>query len=137
MRFVAPAKLGASAHARARRKGNRTCLEIAGQHTGVEQLDALRAFDVPFDLAADDHGIRADAARELGAGVDREIALDMDVALKRPARRMCPAPSILPSMVMSEAMIDSAGSPRCTLRRVELEIGDGVGTESSDVSVCL
>src|SRR5690349_6313662 len=57
--------------------------------------------------------------------------------LKRPARRMCPAPSILPSIVMSEAMIDSAGSPRCTLRRTELETGDGVGMESSDVSVCL
>jgi len=39
--------------------------------------------------------------------------------------------------VMSEAMIDSAGSPRCTFRRVELEIGDGVGMESSELSVCL
>ena len=57
-------------------------LEVADEHAGVEQLDALRGFDVAFELAGDDDLLRAHATVELGALLDGQVALDVDVALE-------------------------------------------------------
>src|SRR5262249_6855 len=80
--FVTPAKLGASAHARSGGDGERTSLQVSVKDTRLLQLDALGALDVAFDLARDDDGVRTHAARELGAGFDRKVALDADITLE-------------------------------------------------------
>src|SRR5439155_24237891 len=80
--LLTPADLHAPTHARARGDGERAGLEIAVEDSGGEELDALRALDVPLDLAADRDGARPHAAGELRAGVDREVALDVDVPLE-------------------------------------------------------
>src|SRR6185437_12531054 len=51
---------------------------------GLEELDTCGALDVSFDFTADRDRVRADAARELGPCFDRQVALDVDVALEPP-----------------------------------------------------
>jgi hypothetical protein len=48
----------------------------------LRQFDALRFLDVAFQLAGDGDVARAHAAGQLGAGLDGEIALHVDVALE-------------------------------------------------------
>ena len=79
---VVPAEIGLAAHARAGRDGQRAGLEIADHHAGLQQIDARGALDIAFQFAGDRDLVRAHAAGELGAGLDGEIALDVDVALE-------------------------------------------------------
>ncbi len=78
----AAAKLGAAAHARSGSDRECTRLQVAIQDARREQLDLLRAVDVPLDLARDRHRLGPDAPRQLGTLLDREIALDVHVALE-------------------------------------------------------
>src|SRR4029079_19192628 len=80
--FAPTPNCAAAAHAGACREADGARLEIAGEHARVEQLDALGALDVSLDLAADDHRVGAHAARQLGTGIDRQVALNVNVALE-------------------------------------------------------
>src|SRR5262249_2930432 len=77
-----PPEFSATAHARSGGHGQRAGLEIAVQDAGIEQLDAGRALDVALDLARDRNRVGADAAGQLGTGLDRKVALDVDVTLE-------------------------------------------------------
>ena len=81
-RLLVPAKFRATAHARASRDGQRAGLQIAVEHACLKKLDAGCRIDVAFQLAANDDGIGAHAAGDLRAGLDREVALNVDVALE-------------------------------------------------------
>src|SRR5690606_23316809 len=80
--LVVPAEVGLAAHARAGGDGERAGLDVADQHAALLQLDQRGALDVAFQLAGDDHALGAHAAGELGAGLDGQVALDVDVALE-------------------------------------------------------
>src|SRR5215831_3065700 len=78
----APAEFGLAAHPCAGSDGQRAGLQVADHHTRSKQIDVGRFLDVAFELAGNRHLVGANAARQLGARFDREIALDADVALE-------------------------------------------------------
>src|SRR6185503_18079126 len=80
--LVAPAELHSAAHARAGRYGERAAFQVSVEDASRQQLDARGALDVAFDLTPDRDRVRAHAARELGARVDRQITLDVDITLE-------------------------------------------------------
>ena len=83
-----------------RRRRSRTGLQVAADHAALQQFDLLRGVDVAVQLAGQGQLVGGDATcRDLGALVDGEVALHLDVALNLPVMRTWPAPSILPSMV--------------------------------------
>src|SRR5262249_35148099 len=77
-----PPELHAAAHTRSRRHGQGSGFEVAVQDAGLQQLDALSAFDVALDFTGDRHRVRTDAAGQLGSGLDRQVALNVDVTLE-------------------------------------------------------
>src|SRR6478672_4730972 len=79
---VVPAEFSLSAQSRAGGDGQRARLEIADDHRGLQQIDQRSFLDVAFELAGDRDLVGAYGAGQLGAGLDREIALDIDVALE-------------------------------------------------------
>src|SRR5690606_23349698 len=78
---VIPAALDVAADARAGGDGEGAGLDVADQHGGRLQLDALGRLDVAFELAGHGHALGAHAAVEAGAAVDGQVAFDVDVAL--------------------------------------------------------
>jgi len=80
--LLAPTEFGAAAHARSGGDGERARLDVAIDDARREQLDLLRAVDVALDLTRDRDRLGPDAPRQLGTLLDREVALDVDVALE-------------------------------------------------------
>src|SRR5204863_2664018 len=80
--LLVPAELDLAAHARTGGDGERGGLDVAGEHAGFEQVDALGGFDVAFQFAGDGDLLRAHATGELGALFDGQVAFDVDVALE-------------------------------------------------------
>jgi hypothetical protein len=79
---IVPAELGVAAHARASRDGQRARLEVARHHRGRQQIDPRGFLDVAFQFAGDRDLVGADAAGQLRARFDGEVALNVDVALE-------------------------------------------------------
>src|SRR5687767_11527131 len=79
---LVPAELGAAAHARAVRDRQGSCADVAVHDPALVQLDALRAFDVALDFAGDDDRACAHGAGKMRTGLDRQGAVNVDVALE-------------------------------------------------------
>src|SRR5688572_4210401 len=81
-RLVLEAEVDLAAHARARRDGDRAGLDVADDLAALQQLHALRRFDVAFQFAGHDDLARAHAAVDLGADLDGQVAFDVNIALE-------------------------------------------------------
>jgi len=79
---VVPAELGLTAHAGACHDRQGTGPEVANHHAGLQQIDARGFLDIAFQFTGDGDIGGAYAAGQLGAGLDRQIALDFDVAFE-------------------------------------------------------
>src|SRR5690349_14840612 len=75
------AELHLAAHARARSHGERSCLDVAVDDAGLEELDALGVLDVADELAAHAHDARLDVPFEPRARIQAHVAIDLHVAL--------------------------------------------------------
>src|SRR3546814_20061278 len=62
--------------------GERACLDVAAERARFEQLHARGRFDVAVQLAGHHHLLALDAAAELGALLDGQVALHVAVALE-------------------------------------------------------
>src|SRR4029453_13122028 len=71
-----------AAHPRASGYRQRARLQVACQHARGRQIDRVRGVDVAFELAADDHGLRAYLTGQLRARLDRQVALYVYVAVE-------------------------------------------------------
>src|SRR3546814_3587985 len=80
--LVTPAALDVAADPRACGDGERACLDVAAERARLEQLHARGRFDVAVQLAGHHHLLGLDAAAELGALLDGQVALHVDVALE-------------------------------------------------------
>src|SRR5438270_13752728 len=78
---VAPAEIGLAAHARTGGHSQRARLDVACHDAARQQIDHRRALDIALQLARNRDLVRADTARELGAGLHRQVALHVPVAL--------------------------------------------------------
>ena len=122
-----PAELRTSAHARTVRYCQRSRADVAVDDPALVQLDALRAFDVALDFAGNDHGARADGTGEVGAGFDRQRAVDVDVALETAGDPDMAGALDLSLEVSPVAMTDSLRSFRAATATV-----GGVGALGTD-----
>ena len=77
-----PAELGLAAHPGAGRNGHRAGLEIADHRAGRQEIDARGFLDIAFQFARDRDLVGANTAAQLGACLDGEIAVDIDIALE-------------------------------------------------------
>src|ERR1700704_5523155 len=79
---IVPPELGPAAHAGAGCDCHRAGLQVADHCAALQQIDMRGFLDVPLELAGDRDLVGAYAAGQLGAELDGEIALDVDVALE-------------------------------------------------------
>ena len=107
--LVVPAEVGLSAHACDPAAIVTVPAEILRSRCRSSELHGGSRIDVAFQLTTDDDFPGAHAARHFRAGLDRHVPLHLNVALELPDQPDVPRPSILPSIVMSEAMTDSSG----------------------------
>src|SRR5262245_6820289 len=77
-----PAELDLAAHLRPGRHGEASRLEVTDQRPGLLELNPRVRNEVTAHLAADQHGVGLDLAVDGRAGLDRQLALHVDVALE-------------------------------------------------------
>ena len=134
-RSAPPTEFDLAAHARAGSDRERSGFHVAREYAGLEQLDPGRPVDIAVQFATDSDVLSANLPGEVSSCIDGQVALHADIALKRPAIRTCPLPSILPSIVRSAAITDSFGSTAvrgCSrARRVSALNGTAVGLSAS------
>src|SRR5262245_930078 len=77
-----PSELDLPAHLRAGGHRAAAGLQVADQGARLLQLDSALGDDVPAHLASNVHGVGLDFALDGSARLDRQLALDVDVALE-------------------------------------------------------
>src|SRR6185312_7089184 len=77
-----PAELDLASHARTGRDREGAGLHVTRDDAAFLQLDALGALDVALELARDGDRLGTYLAVERGAGIDRQVTVDLHVALE-------------------------------------------------------